>query len=303
MEEFLRKKSPFYWALATLLLPFSAVYCLISSLLFLKKPLDLGVAIVSVGNLTLGGLGKTPVSMAIARHFKDFSVAIVLRGYKRKSKGLRLVAHDFKILTDVQECGDEAFLYAKTLANLGVTIIVSEDRQKGVLKAKELGAKLVLLDDGFRHKLKKLDILIRPQNEPKLRLCLPSGEYRLAPFFYTKANLVIQETIDFTRITQVLNPSDKMALVTAIANPKRLDEHLKIYEKNIVARFYFADHYSFKEQELRKILKETGAKTLLVTQKDAVKIKGFNLSILDLRVELSPIITQKIQDYIKENKW
>jgi tetraacyldisaccharide 4'-kinase len=97
--------------------------------------------------------------------------------------------------------------------------------------------------------------------------------------------MVLQEDVDFVREVYVKDARAKMALVTAIARPQRLDKYLP---KNVVAKHYFEDHHSFDKSELELILAQDGVDSLLVTLKDYVKIEHFGLplSLLDLEVKV-----------------
>ncbi|MDR1976332.1 MAG: tetraacyldisaccharide 4'-kinase, partial [Campylobacteraceae bacterium] len=283
-EEYLYRPSTFQRFISYLLSPFSIIWCICAKIRrTLKTPVDYHIPIISVGNLTVGGSGKTPVSIAIAKEFAKPS--IVLRGYGRLSRGLIVVSRFGEILCDVKTSGDEAMLYAKELKN--ALIIVSEDRAKGIEKAKELGAEVVILDDGFgKVNIKKFDILIRPNPAPANTFCIPSGAYRESISNYKNADLVIDEKVDFTRQTSIKDGTDKMILITAIANPLRLNKFLP---PQVIALQTFQDHYMFKKEELEALLNKSGAKSILTTTKDAVKMESFNLplSVLELEVKLS----------------
>lgn len=277
-----------------LLLPFSALYCLIVFLRFKSlKPKDFSIAIISVGNLNVGGSGKTPLISELSNHYED--VAIILRGYGRKSRGLVVVKDKEKICSNVYESGDEAMIYALKVPN--AIVIVSENREDGIIKAKELGAKIIFLDDAYRHhQIKKLDILIdvkTPNN-----FCLPAGAFR-EKLWSGKEAVVIKEEIDFVRKSTIINQSEKMVLITAIARPQRLDKFLP---KNVVSKHYFADHHYFNKDELENILLQSGAQSILCTYKDYVKIREFNLpiSLLELELEIDKSLYKKIDEYIKE---
>jgi tetraacyldisaccharide 4'-kinase len=257
----------------------------------LKNPIDYHIPIISVGNLTVGGSGKTPICIAIAKEIAK--PAIVLRGYGRLSKGLVLVGSFGEILCDVKTSGDEAMLYAKELKH--ALIIVSEDRVLGIQKAKELGAQVVILDDGFgKVNIKKFDILIKPNPKPANSFCIPSGAYRESASNYKNADLVLEEDKDFTRDVTILRETKKMVLVTAIANPSRLDKFLP---EQVIAKRTFPDHYMFTKDELSKLLQTSGAESILTTTKDAVKMEEFDLSlsILKLKITLFPHVKDNIK--------
>ncbi len=254
-----------------------------------KTPIDFDIDIVSVGNLSVGGSGKTPLVTALASRYEN--VAVILRGYGRSSRGLYVVKDANKILCDVTISGDEAMIYAHKLPS--AIVIVSEDRVKGILKAKEMGAKLVFLDDAYsKHDIKKLDLLIDVKT--KNNRCLPSGAFR-ERLWSSKEAIVLQDTQDFTRVVELKNKSAKMSLVTAIARPSRLDEFLP----QVVNKNYFEDHHSFTKIELEEILKKDSADSLLVTYKDFVKIESFGLrvSLLDLEVRVEKEVFKEIDKY------
>ena len=286
--------SPNLWqkCLAIALLPLSWIYCagVILKSKF-SKTLDFGIPVISIGNLTLGGSGKTPLGIAILNEFEGGFV--VLRGYGRASKGLVKVAISGEILTDVKTSGDEAMEYAKSVKNANV--IVSENRDIAINEAKKMGAKYVLLDDGFgKFHIKKFNVLIRPSAKPYFDFVLPSGAYRYPSKFYAKADYVVKEGDDFTRASEIINQTKKMVLVTAIANPQRLEPYFRL----CVGREIYPDHYAFSRDELAKILARYGATSLLVTRKDAVKMEEFDLplSVIALKTTLA----DKFKRIIKE---
>ena len=255
-----------------------------------KKAEDFGVKVISIGNLSVGGSGKTPLVTALAEHYRGS--AIVLRGYGRESKGLHIVKDKNGIVCDVKTSGDEAMIYAKKLHdNL---IIVSEDRKKGILKAKEMGAKIIFLDDAYsKHDIKKLDLLIDVKTTNSR--CLPSGAFR-EKLWKDKKAIILQDGIDFKRVVEVKNATKKMSLVTAIARPQRLDTFLpKVINKN-----YFPDHHPFSKGELKEIFLHDNCDSLLVTYKDFVKVESFGipLSLLDLHLELNQTIFEVIDNYL-----
>ena len=264
-----------------LLLPLTFIYCfIILSKRFLTKEIDFKVPIISVGNILVGGTGKTPITIALAKNKKDSCV--ILRGYGRKSKGLIVVSKNGKILVDVEKAGDEAILLAHNLPNS--IIIVSEDRVKAIKKAKELNCKIIFLDDGFtKHNIKKFNIVLKPAIEPTNNFCLPSGGYREPKFSYKYADLILKEDIDFIRKTKIINPTKNMILITAISKPERLNQFLP---KNIIEKIYFPDHYFFTKDELENLIKKYNATSILTTEKDLVKMDKFNLSISLLKLDI-----------------
>jgi len=290
VESYLYNPSPFQNILSLCLLPLSWVYCFIMYLRFLiQKEQDFGVDIVSIGNLSIGGSGKTPLTTALAKNYKD--TAIILRGYGRSSRGLVVVKDAKKILCDVSVSGDEAMIYARKLQD--ALVIVSEDRKIAIEKAKEMGAKIIFLDDAYsKHNIKKLDILIDVKTTNNR--CFPSGAFR-EKLWNFKEVLVVHDGVDFTRKSTLKDRCDKMSLITAIARPQRLDKFLP----QVVSKNYFPDHHSFTKDEVQKILSQDASESALVTYKDYVKLEQFNLplSLLDLELSVDENIYKTIEDY------
>lgn len=296
IEDYFYNPNALQKLISFLFLPLSLVYCFVMWIRFKsKKAKDFGIKVVSIGNLNVGGSGKTPLTTALALRYKN--VAIVLRGYGRSSKGLHIVKDYKNILCDVNISGDEAMTYAQKIPN--AIVIVSEDRKEGIKKAKELGARIVFLDDAYsKHDIKKLDILIDVNSKNKN--CLPSGPFR-ERFWSDKRAVVLKEGRDFKRVSFLKDRCDKMSLVTAIARPQRLDKYLP----KVVSKNYFEDHHSFTKEELEEILKRDNSDSILLTYKDFVKVESFNLpfSILDLDIEVDERVFKIIDDGIKiDNK-
>lgn len=290
VEEYFYNPNTAQKTLSVLLLPLSWVYCFVMFLRFKSKQSeDLGIDVIGVGNLSVGGSGKTPLVTALASRYED--TAVVLRGYGRESRGLVVVSSGAKILCDVEMSGDEAMIYAHKIPR--AIVIVSEDRKKGILKAKEMGARVVFLDDAYsKHDIKKLDIVI--DVESKNSSCLPSGPFR-ERLWSQKEALVVKEGIDFKRVVELKNKSDKMSLITAIARPERLDGYLP----EVLSKNYFEDHHTFTKSEVFDILQRDKADSALVTYKDFVKLEQFDLelSLLDMHLEVDENIFKRVDDY------
>jgi tetraacyldisaccharide 4'-kinase len=254
------------------------------------KAEDFGIPVIGVGNLNVGGSGKTPLVCALASRYENS--AVVLRGYGRDSKGLYVVSDAKKILCDIDISGDEARIYADKLPS--TIVIVSEDRKEGIKKAKQMGAKIVFLDDAYsKHNIKKLDLVIDVKS--KNNFCLPSGPFR-ERLWDSKEAVVLKEDVDFKRVVSLKNATKKMSLVTAIARPQRLDSYLP----DVVSKNYFEDHYSFKKEDVDSILNRDKSDSVLVTYKDYVKLNRFDikLSLLDLEVEVKEDVFKIIDNYL-----
>lgn len=303
LENYLFFPNSFQKILSYLLLPLSFIYLLVILFKRLKaSKIDFNIPIISIGNLTIGGSGKTPITIELAKNFND--LCVILRGYGRESKGLFVVSLKGEIKVDVKTSGDEAMLLASSLKN--ATIIVSEDRVEAIKKAKELGCKIVFLDDGFsKYSIKKFDILLKPKDEPTNSFLIPSGAYREPKSFYKKANLVLKEDIDFKRVVTIKKENKevelpkKRVLLTAISKPNRLLEFLP---KNIETIF-FEDHHNFTKDEIDNILNNYRDFAIVTTQKDFVKLEKFNLKnlyIMDLSIKISQKVDfTALKNYIK----
>lgn len=287
----------YHYPMIVLLSPLSLVY---GVFMYIRRVItsknSFSIPLISVGNLIVGGSGKTPFVIALASRYKG--VTIISRGYGRESQGLMQISAKGKVLTTVKESGDEPMLMAKSLPN--ASVIVCEDREIAIELAMREGAKLIILDDGFnRVNIKKFEILLEPQTI-KNYLPFPAGAFR--EFYWTKnyADILVKEEQGFRRKVRFENLSDKMLLVTAISNPHRLDRYLP---DGVVDKVYFDDHAYFDAETLRKLIQKHDVQTLLVTQKDAVKMEDFKLplSLMKLELVIEDEVFSSIDDYIKGN--
>jgi tetraacyldisaccharide 4'-kinase len=290
----------YHWVVSMLLSPISLLYGLgmwVRRKLARRK--HYAVPILSVGNLVIGGSGKTPFVIALAEYFSDRKVVIISRGYGRQSSGLVEVSCESEVLVAVEQSGDEAMLMA--IRSPHASVIVSEHRGIAIEKAIEKGAELILLDDGFnRVEIEKCEIVLEPELLPN-RLVLPAGPMREFCWSRAEADLIYRENIDFCRGVRYQNLKDKMLLVTAISNPSRLDRYLP---EGVVAKVTLEDHAYFEETKLRALLKQHQAESLLVTEKDWVKMRAFDLplSLMTLELHLNDGIISEIEAYIKEKQ-
>lgn len=300
VEDYLFFPNLFQKIISVLLLPLTLIYMLI--ILFKRagaKPIEFGIPVISIGNIIVGGSGKTPLTIHLAKNYED--VCVILRGYGRESKGLYVVSRYGKILENIKTSGDEAMLLSKSLPN--ACVIVSEDRKEAILKAKELACKIVFLDDGFsKYDIKKFDILIRPKEEPTNLFCLPSGGYREPKMAYAFANLELQEGKDFKRVVSYSKDGEyvdilpiKLLLVTAISKPKRLLEFLPEGTQMEA----FEDHHTFNLEEVDNIKNEYEDYAIITTSKDFVKLKTFHFKdiyLMDLSLQIDEHVSLNLID-------
>ena len=274
------------------------------------KPHRLNCKVISVGNITLGGTGKTVLVEYIARFLKSRGIraAILTRGYKRK-----LTAYSLQP-TAVDNMGDEPYMLQSKLTDLPV--IVDADRVHGAKKAiRDYAVDTVILDDGFQQwKIKKdLDIVAIDSTDPfGNQKILPRGVLReplsslkrAGIFILTKTNLN-PNVEDVEEFLQEINP--QALIVESAHHPvslRRLDNHAEIlgldilkgktvalfcgigdpdsFEgivaglgANIGLSFKFSDHHDYSEKDLQNIIQEARKKsidTFVTTEKDAARI-------------------------------
>ena len=288
------------------LLPLTFVYMLIILIKrAMAKEKSFDIPVISIGNIIVGGSGKTPIAIELASKYEDSCV--ILRGYGRESKGLYVVSNRGNILENTSVSGDEAMLLAQSLKT--ASVIVSENRVEAIKKAKELGCKIIFLDDGFsKYNIKKFNILLRPKKEPTNIFCLPSGGYREPKGLYFYADLELKEGEDFNRVITIKKDGkeaslpEKIVLLTAISKPKRLLEFLPLNTKMIS----FPDHHTFAKEDISNILEEYKDYSIITTGKDLVKLDKFNIKdlyLMDLNIEFSKDVDFTLMHkYIEDNK-
>jgi tetraacyldisaccharide 4'-kinase len=268
------------------------------------------VKTICIGNLNLGGSGKTPFIIYLAKNLsKDYKIAILSRGYKRKSSGFQIV----NVETDWNLVGDEPKLIKETLPNL--TVAVCENRFEGCLNLQKMDASidLILLDDAMQHRnlIPDLTILLTRFNNPFFKDALfPLGTLRDLKNRAITSDLniitkchpnILQDTKDFylnainkfnssptffssyvyTQIQNIFSKKteslpNSIILLTGLANTSELVRDLS-EKTTIVKHFEFADHYNYSNEDLEKIIKEAfnlNISFILTTTKDAIKLKN-----------------------------
>ncbi len=273
----------------------------------------LPVPVISVGNLSVGGTGKTSLVRFLAEGLReDNKVSIVMRGYRRKSKGVRCVSEWGDLREDVESAGDEAYLLSKMIK--GVSVVVAESRYEGGRFAvDQLGADLILLDDGFQHRSlhRDIDIVLLRKKDLTDRL-LPAGLLRepissliradalvlsyqeVEPFEFSYRGLPTFKM--FRRFKGLLNadfesvPLDilKSREVNAFAGLGDNDQFFKVLEDlgiRVVSRISFRDHYDYRDFTLEE------GKIYITTPKDMVKLPfKKNLYALDFDLEVEGLL-------------
>jgi len=282
-------KKVYEWIIPICLFPLSVIFCLIvfvKSYLTYRKRVKFSIPIIAVSNLVMGGMGKTPIVIELAKYFAKYKVAIILRGYNRKTKGMIIASNFGQNIKSIDEIGDEASLYSEILQKS--LIIVSKNRKIAISQVEKMGAQIVILDDGFsQHDIfKNIEFLILSKGGNSF--CLPAGAFREKLWFFRSDEVTpVFENIDFKRVVNIdsqITPH-RTILITAISKPDRL---FKYIPENI-PKVLFPDHYQFSKKELEAILFKYQRNTILTTEKDFVKLKkfGFNIILLKLKVEFS----------------
>jgi len=266
------------------------------------KELEFEVPLINVGNLAVGGTGKTPHIAYLIDRLQGPKVAVLSRGYGRRTKGYNLVSMDSK----VDEVGDEILMLKMRFPS--VPMAVHENRALGIaeLLAEHPDVDLILLDDAFQHRhvKPKVNILLTEYQLPFfLDWLMPAGRLREFRSGYKRADIAIftkcpedaktyntqrhlpatdPNSIFYSRMTypklQRVTGRDgtiaKPILVTSIAKPEYLKNHLQHMWPDIVHSNY-RDHHKFTQKELDQ-LAET-SKHVICTEKDWVKLQELNI--------------------------
>ncbi|MCX6141264.1 MAG: tetraacyldisaccharide 4'-kinase [Candidatus Kapabacteria bacterium] len=271
-----------------------------------RRPIvEVEVPVVSVGNILAGGTGKTPVVQMIVRMLQAQGrhPAIVMRGYRRRSKGLLVVHDGISVIASVSDAGDEAFLHA---TSLGVPVVVSSDKVEAAAHAAgTLPCDVIVVDDGYQHRAlhRDCDIVLVDRatingtllprgrlREPLSGLCradvvLCMGdvqEHEVQSFVAPDALVLpcnmraeIPQSIRDANIT--LAPNSKVVAFCGIANPRRFVNGLAKTGFEVASSRMFPDHHRYSHAEYRDLCgiarKENAS--LVTTEKDLVKIREF----------------------------
>ncbi len=285
------------------------------------------VKIISIGNITAGGSGKTPFTIWLAEYLRQQGrrIAISHRGYKGYFEYDNKIISDREgILTEAESAGDEALLLAEKLS--GIPVCVGKDRWKSIelLTGKFPDLELVILDDSFQH-LKvqhDLDIVIFKTHKPIGNgFLIPAGILREPLSALKDADLIIlngkgeipeflkkckteirqgnyrvtgiylnnQKLIETSELSQY-----KLGIISGIANPNSLENTIR--ELNLSWQFHrkFPDHYHYNDKsDQEKIEKQISASEvnyIITTEKDYTKLKHLKLSI--------PVAVIRIEFYL-----
>ena len=312
-------KQPKFWTnknfISNILLPVSIIFLLLSKIRnLLQKKLKSKLFVICIGNITIGGTGKTPTVMFFAEQIKklDFKPIILSKGYGGKLTGPKKVITKHKTF----DVGDEAVMHS-----LYNETWISKKRSKAIrmIEKQSSNRSLILMDDGLQNNSIYQDLKIcifdGSMGLGNSRI-LPSGPLRESLISgLKKTNIAIiigedknniQQTILKNRehvnvyngvfvpdknTIQELN-NKKLYAFAGIGIPDKFYELLKSFNLNLIKTKSFPDHYKYKEHDLQKLVKESKELKLklITTEKDFIKIKEIvpNISnqIIPLKIKL-----------------
>ncbi len=261
--------------------------------------------VVSVGNVSTGGSGKTPFVILLGELLKARGIAfdVLSRGYGRKSRGVLVV--DPGGLAG--EFGDEPLLMTR---RLGVPVVVGEDRyEAGRVAEEKFGSQMHLLDDGFQHRglARDFDIVLVTPEDARDSL-LPAGRLREPLQALRRADAVVMtsgaaaeafpvEGKNVWRVRRGIVAKDvpeRPVVFCGIARPQNFLLQLRTAGIDPAAQAFFRDHHAYTEKDVRELLElrqRSEAGGFVTTEKDAVNLGGFlealrPLAVVPVKMEL-----------------
>lgn len=291
------------------------------------KSVHFGLPVICIGNVVVGGAGKTPTTEYLVRLLADYKVAVLSRGYGRKTKGF-IVADEH---ATAETIGDEPLQYHQKFPQ--VTVAVCEDRVKGINQL-QANHDVILLDDAFQHRAVKAGFSILLFDFASLinwQFLLPMGNLREPFNAYRRADALLvtktpvhlapelkeeigkgfllreNQTLAFASIKygelqplfggqkRSVQATTTVFLLTGIANTVPLANYLKSLSAAIVP-IEFPDHYRFSQDDIRRLVKafeehSSKEKIIITTEKDSKRLLGDNLKdlLLNLPIYYLPI--------------
>lgn len=266
--------------------------------------------VISVGNLSLGGTGKTPLVIYLSNFLSEKGIAnlVLSRGYKRKSKDIKIITPDLLSQNSIYEIGDEPFLIAKRTTT---TIITSKNKYQAIPLINQFNNfKVVIIDDGFQHlQIKRdLDFLIIDDKTINHPFVFPFGHLRepiesirragiivcydrinipkhLLKFFSNKPIISIRKFIKYyidvngQEFPISKFPSDSAVLISGLGNNSQFYTTIKQIGIKVINHFRFKDHHWYDKQNIEKIIakcKNLHCYQILTNEKDFFKLLLFN---------------------------
>lgn len=295
--------------------------------------------VISIGNITVGGTGKTPLTMTLAKGLmeREIPVAILSRGYRGKKKAGPLVTDGQNLLLSPEESGDEPFLMASVLK--GIPVLIGWDRFKtGNLALERFSIRGFLLDDGFQHlplyrdlnivlidsqtgfgdghllprgilreplsHLKRADIFLLTRSEDP-QSCQPlRGILRKihpsAPVFHSHYEPAGLVRLDGKVESLHLFKGKRVLALSGIATPDYFSELLKRCGMEVVDERIYPDHHYYTRQDLTSLLGEVKKIEFIVTtEKDLVKLKTHPVDSLPLYALRIDVKIQEEEEFYK----
>jgi tetraacyldisaccharide 4'-kinase len=298
-------------ALRILLIPFSILYSVI--IYFRNKLFDTGIfksvripkPVISIGNITTGGTGKTPLTIFIAKYFlnKGKKVGIAARGYKRKSNDIEVVSDGININESIDQSGDELILISEELIKSfkgNFFVAAGSDRiAASEMMIRKFNPDIIILDDAFQHRKIRRDIdIVLVDGEDFSRnkflntFTLPSGKLREGFSNLGRADVIIQNNKasemnlisklkDFKKDiivmrfkteyimdfkNSILQKADSNAIVfSGIANDESFIKMVKDSGMNIEEVLKFPDHHNYTEDDLSFLKQKFSGKEIFIT--------------------------------------
>jgi len=304
-----------------LLIPISYVFrffVFIRNLLYrsgILKTKILEPKIISVGNISAGGTGKTPFVEILAKILleKGKSVAVIMKGYKRELDDIKVVEIGYKNEKhdlNTENLGDEALMLLENLdpvsSGRGLLVVGDDKTKSAKFAASKFKPEIMIIDDGFQHRKLYRDLDIVILNETSHGHIIPAGKLREPLKNFKRADLLVMnnkfetnvinenkknkpqiicsyEFEKFLNIKFELLPQDEKRNAIAfcgIGEPGSFRKLLKDLRINIKEFIIYPDHHNFSNKNINEIIhkyKDTGSDCILTTQKDFVRIKNSEL--------------------------
>ena len=242
--------------------------------------------VISVGNISVGGSGKTPFVILLGELLQQHGIKfdVLSRGYGRRTQGVLAVDP----MGSPRDFGDEPLLIAK---RLGCQVFVGESRyQAGLFAESKFGSQLHILDDGFQHRslARDFDIVLLPPEDARDQL-LPAGRLRepcsslrradavvlSAESTYSELGLDQQRTWHLRRSMAIAEGPPNPVVFCGIARPEKFIEQLRAAGIQPVATKFYRDHYSYSEKDARELAalrEQKHAGGFVTTEKDAINL-------------------------------
>jgi tetraacyldisaccharide 4'-kinase len=277
--------------------------------------------VISIGNLTWGGTGKTSLTFYLAKFLinEGFKVGILSRGYGRNSRGAVVVSDGQELKSAWRNAGDEAYLLAEKIPQ--ATIVVAESRVEGLPVLSQFQPDVILLDDAFQHRRieRDLNLVLVDSTENILDLhVLPFGKLREPVDGLNRANAIIlthsqnanQETAKAIsgfgvpvyhanyEVSHFEYSGKSIAAFCGLASPQHFRRLLIENGANLVLFREFPDHHVYSQAEFREFEQATltsGAEAIVTTAKDAVKLVSGDFQMPIGIVDVEFVIEEKAQ--------